>query len=355
MKKIFAISKSLILRVWHDKRTLFLIFFVPAFVMFVFGYSTGQIKNLKVFVINKDEGNLAKRIVENLDKEILNLKEEIDEEKAKNEIKQKRAFGAIVFEKDFSQSLILKKKAKIKLILDATLPEISAEIFKNLQKSIEKTTEGKIEFEKEFIFGKEGMRFIDFFAPGMIAMSSMFLSFGLTIISFVKEKISGTFERILACPISNFKIVLGYLVAFLPINFVQSLILLSVAILAFNVYLKGNLILVLFVIFLNSLVYQSLGLLFSSFAQSLHQASQFQMLILIPMLLVSGVLWPIESMPNLMQKISDFIPLKYSTSALRDVMIRGFGISQISKEISILFAFSFLFLFFAFFVVRQRR
>jgi ABC-2 type transport system permease protein len=353
MKKIFAISKNLLLKIWHDKRQLFLIFFVPCFVILVFGWSTGDIKNLKVFVSNRDEGVLdlrtgekifvSKEIIENLDKEILNLEEE-DEEIAREKIKNKEGFGTIVFEKDFSKDLILKNEAKIKLILDATSPSISETIISQLRKSIEKTIKGKFAIEKELVFGKEEMRFIDFFAPGIIATTSAFIAFMLTIISFVKEKVSGVYERILASPISSFEIILGYLIAFSIINILQSAILLLTAIFAFNIYLKGSFSLALFLIFLNGLAFQSLAFLFSSFAKNEYQAAQFMPLVLIPLLLISGIFWPIESMPSFMQKISKFSPLTHSAEALRDVAIRGFELSQISKEIVFLFLFAFLFL-----------
>jgi ABC-2 type transport system permease protein len=353
MRKVFAISKNLLLKIWHDKRTFFLIFFVPCFVILVFGWSTGDIKNLKVFISNKDEGLLdlktgekifiSKEIVENLDKEILNLKEE-GEEVAREKIKNKEGFGAIVFEKDFSKDLILKNEAKIKLILDATSPSISETIISQLRKSIEKTMKGKFEIERELIFGKEEMRFIDFFAPGIIAVTSAMIAFMLTILSFVKEKTLGIYERILASPISSFEMIFGYLIAFSFLNILQSSIMLLTAIFVLKIYLKGGLILTLFLIFLNSLVFQSMAFLFSSFAKNEDQAAQFQSLILIPLLLISGIFWPIESMPSFMQKISKLSPLTHSAEALRDVAIRGFEFSQISKEIVFLFLFAFLFL-----------
>jgi len=364
MRKVFAISKSLLLKIWHDKRTLFLIFFVPCFVMLVFGWSTGDIKNLKVFVSNKDEGFLdlrtgekiflSKEIVKNLDKEILNLKEG-DEKVVREKIKNKEGFGAIVFEKDFSKGLILKNEAKIKLILDATSPSISETIISQLRKSLEKTMRGKFEIEKELIFGKEEMRFIDFFAPGIIPAVSAFITFMLTIISFVKEKVSGVYERVLASPISPFEIILGYLIAFSILNILQSSILLLTAIFAFDIYLKGSFSLALFLIFLNSLAFQSLAFLFSSLAKNEYQAVQFQPLILLPLLLISGIFWPIESMPDFMQKISKFSPLAHSAEALRDVTIRGFEFSQISKEINFLLLFAALFLILNSFLITKRK
>jgi ABC-2 type transport system permease protein len=353
MRRTFAISKNLLLKIYHDKRTLFLIFFVPCFVVLVFGWSTGDIKNLKVFVSNKDEGFfnpkdrekifISKEILENLDKKVLNLKEE-KEEIAKEKIKNKEAHAAIVFEKDFSQNLILENKAKIRLIIDATSPAITETILSQLSKAFEKTAKGKFEIEKELIFGKENMRFIDFFAPGVIAMASSFIAFMLTIISFVKEKTSGIYERILASPISTPEIIIGYLVTFSLLSLLQSTILLLTALFIFNIYLKGSFILTLFIIFLNSFAFQAMAFFFSSFAKDERQAAQFQPLILIPLVLISGIFWPIESMPDFMQKISKFSPLTHSAEALRDVVIRGFEFSQISKEIIFLFFFALFFL-----------
>jgi ABC-2 type transport system permease protein len=364
MRRILAIAQNLLLKFYHDKRALFMTFFVPCFVMLVFGWSTGEVKNLKVFILNEDEGFLdprkgekaflSKEIVENIDKNILNW-EEGKEEIAREKIKKKRAVAAIVFDKDFTKNLVLKNEAKIKLILDATSPSITETILSQLRKSFGKVMGEKIKVEEELIYGKEEMRFIDFFAPGVITMASAFLSFMLTVISLVKERTSGIYERILATPITFFEIILGYLLSFSLLNILQSIVLILTAVFALNIYLKGSILLSLFIIFLNSFAFQSMAFLFSSFAKDERQAAQFQPLILIPLVLISGIFWPIESMPDFMQKISKFSPMTYSTEALRDVHIRGFSISQILTQISFLLLFTLFFLLLTYFVLAKRK
>jgi ABC-2 type transport system permease protein len=189
------------------------------------------------------------------------------------------------------------------------------------------------------VYGQDA-RFIDFFAPGVMGLAAMMVTFMLSIISFVHERSAFTLERVQTSPITEGEFVAGYALAFGLVGLVQSSVILGAAMLLFNIEIVGSPLVVLFIIFLLAVGVQGLGFLLSTMARTEFQAIQFLPLILFPSILLAGVFWPLEAVPEVLRPVSGLIPLTYAVDASRSVMIRGWGPEQVWVQLLILAAFA---------------
>ena len=199
---------------------------------------------------------------------------------------------------------------------------------------------GAMEFFKTInVYGEEA-EFVDFFAPGIMVLAVTMITVILTIISFVRERNAGTLSRIFSSPMTPGELVAGYAAAFGMIAALQSAELLVLGVLLFNVHVQGSLFLVLGLIILLAVGIEGLGILLSTLATNEFQAIQFIPLVIVPTLILSGIFWPIESMPTFFRPLSAVLPTTYAVDALRSVMVRGWGVTWVLPQIVILLAFT---------------
>ncbi len=179
-------------------------------------------------------------------------------------------------------------------------------------------------------------------APALLATLALFFGFLLTGISFLRERSQGTLERLMASPISRLDIVVGYLCGFFVFALIQTLIILLFTIYALKVSYHGDLwqIFVFQVIVVIGAV--NLGIFISTFARNEFQMVQFIPLIILPQVFLSGVLWPVEQMPDYLQWISAALPLTYAIDGLRDIMLSGQSLIDVGFELAVLVGFAVL-------------
>jgi len=233
----------------------------------------------------------------------------------------------------------------VTVYIDATNPNIAQAVLAEVQKAVtgvlvtEYGLAPTVSVVEDRVYG-EGAEFIDFFAPGVMGLAAMMVTFMISIISFVHERSSHTLERALTTPVTEGEFVAGYAIAFGFVALIQSAVILVAAMLLFQIQIEGSALLALAIIFVLGVGTQGLGFLLSSNAKSEFQAIQFLPLILFPSILLAGVFWPLESVPPLLRPISDFIPLTYAVDACRSVMIRGWGLADVWPQLTVLIAFA---------------
>jgi ABC-2 type transport system permease protein len=181
---------------------------------------------------------------------------------------------------------------------------------------------------------------LDYTAPAMLAMLILFFGFLLTGISFLRERSQGTLERRMASPISRLDIVGGYLLGFLLVVLIQTLIIFFYMIYVLNVNYQGDLWQILVFQVLIGISAVCLGTFFSVFARNEFQMIQFIPLIIVPQMFLCGLLWPVSEMPNYLQWIAKFLPLTYGVDGIRALMLQGQSLLDIGKEVGVLAAFA---------------
>jgi ABC-2 type transport system permease protein len=176
----------------------------------------------------------------------------------------------------------------------------------------------------------------------LIGFFSFFFAFLLAGVSFLRERTSGTLERLLATPIRRSEIVLGYLAGFGIFTLIQASLIAWYSVQVLGMSMSGNIVNMLLINLLLSLTALTLGTLLSSFASSEFQIIQFIPIIIVPQAFFSG-LFNLDAMNPVLQKLSYIMPLYYGADAMRGIMIRGEGIGDIQLDIYVLAGLSIIF------------
>ena len=181
---------------------------------------------------------------------------------------------------------------------------------------------------------------LDHIAPALLATLALFFSFLLTGISFLRERSQGTMERLTASPVSRLDIVVGYLLGFFVFALTQTLIIVLFTIYVLGINYHSDLWQVFVFQIVVITVAVNLGIFISTFARNEFQMIQFIPLIIVPQIFLSGVIWPVEQMPDYLQLLSTILPLKYAVDGLRDIMLAGKSLLDVTLELSVLVGFA---------------
>lgn len=356
LSRAFAITKRIFIGLRHDRRTLALILVAPLLAMFIFGIAfSGDVTNVAVVVVNLDEGPLAEAIISNLDEDTLDIRYMDSGEDAIEDVENGEAWAVIVFPHGFTENVMAKLQGGspagatvISVKADKSNVNVATAVIRSVTDAAMETMsqagrEMPISIEDSPVYG-EGAEFIDFFVPGIMAFAVFLLTTLLTLLSFVGERTNGTLERLVASPMTESEIVVGYAIAFGIIGILQASLLLIVATLVFDIIIVGNPFLAFMIVALLAVVSVSLGILLSSAAKREAQAVQFIPLIILPTFLLAGIFWPVEAIPSILRPLSYLIPPTYAVEAMRSVVLRGWGPADIWLEIVVLLAFALVFL-----------
>jgi ABC-2 type transport system permease protein len=366
-KRTFAVTRKVLRSLKHDRRTVGFLVLMPIFMIAIFGFTFGgEVKGVEVYVVNLDQGagnvSYSDLIVAHLQQdETFKIKEIVTPASGladpvaygRDKVESGDAWACIVFPADFTMDIVtyapgntsILDAAAITLLLDGSNTNIMQAVTSSVQTSLavvlyqDAGFTSPVRVDADKVYG-DGMGFIDTFAPGVISLAVMMVTFMLSIISFIHERTTGTLARLLSTPVTEGEVVLGYAMAFGLIGLVQSLMVLATALVLFDIQVEGSLLLVLLTIFLLGVGMQGLGFLLSANARTEFQAIQFIPLILFPSILLSGVFWPIQAVPEILRPISYFLPLTYAIDGARSVMVRGWGLEQVWPDLVILTLFA---------------
>jgi ABC-2 type transport system permease protein len=201
------------------------------------------------------------------------------------------------------------------------------------------------------LYGSPDADFLDSFAPALLGFFGFFFVFVLTGVSFLRERVGGTLERLLATPVRRSEIVAGYSVGFGMFATLQVVVILLIAfgsltvpaigpLPAFDVGLgisnAGSPALAFLIVFLLAIGAVNLGIFLSTFARSELQVIQFIPIVIVPQGLLGGVFWSIGSLPDPLQPVARILPLTYAIDGLRNVLIRGDGLGSAALQLDVL-------------------
>ncbi len=373
--RIMAISRRVFRDLANDKRSLAMLFIAPIFAMCVFGVAfSGDVEGVNVIIVNQDQGftppfsgettYLSKEIINNLNTTILNIQNMNNIDEARLIVEKGQASAVIIFPEDFSKNAILKSQnqsypsnSEIIIEGDDSITNIKNAISKSVNQAlsdtlIENGVTPAIKVTSDPIYGEDA-DFIDFFVPGILAFVVYLLTTIITLITFVGERSNGTLERVMASPVTEGEVVTGYAITFGTMGVIQVALLLSIAILVFNVMVVGNVLLAFLAVAILAITCQALGILLSSLAKRPEQAIQFLPFVILPAFLLSGVFWPLQAIPEWLRPFSYLVPPTYAVDACRAVMLKGWGIDKIWPDILALVIFALFFLILAVWTLKR--
>ncbi|WP_042142215.1 ABC transporter permease [Paucisalibacillus sp. EB02] len=210
------------------------------------------------------------------------------------------------------------------------------------------------ELEVNYLHGSSEMGQFDYFGPVLLGFFVFFFVFIIAGVSFIRERTTGTLERLLSTPMRKWEIVSGYVIGFGIVTMIQSTIIAAYTIYVLDMMMEGSFFYLLLIILSLSFTALTLGILISSFANNELQMIQFIPVIVVPQVFFSG-LFNLETISNWLSWIGPITPLYYAAEALRDVMVRGFGWNEIYLEIFVLLGFSILFMILNIIALRKYR
>jgi len=352
MIHIFAIAQRKSKQLIRNKKLLAFTVLTPAFQIFLFFIAIGpDPKGLNFAVVNQDAGinfgslhyNLGAMVVNNMKSDIFNLHNYSDLDLAIAGVKKGKDWGVVYIPTNFTSDMQNKfisrdpnvnYQTTLHLYLDMSNYQITVliqqkilEAFESMASFVSNITVSPIEID-EAVYGSTEVRFKNFLAPGMIALICFAHSIGITAVAFVREKNDGTMDRIYAAGVNSRSIIIGHYLISNVILMVQTGTLLTLVIFVFKVTIQGSIGWVIVILLALGGVGMSLGLLISGAATIETEAVQLSLSAYFPALLMSGVIWPVESIPGWMAWVSYGLPTTWAAQALRSIMIRGWGIEN---------------------------
>lgn len=320
----------------RDKRTMLILFGMPVVMMLLFGFAiTTDVKNVRTVVVTSQMDHLTQAAIERLSQsEYFTVTQAVaTPQEAERLIRSQKADMAVVFAQDFAS-----KKSGIQFIVDGSDPNMATQ-WTNYAQGVLTNMQGSI-VNSKMLYNPQ-MKSAYNFVPAIMGMLLMLICAMMTSISIVREKERGTMEVLLVSPIRPLMVIIAKAVPYLVLAFGILITILLMARYVLGVPLQGSVAWILAVSTLYILLALSLGLLISNIAQTQLVALLLSaMVLLMPVVMLSGMMFPVESMPQILQWIAAVIPPRYYIDAMRKLMIMGVGIGDVLKEVAILTVFT---------------
>ena len=316
----------------RDKRTMLILFGMPLVLMLIFGFAiTTDVKNVRTVVVTSSMDHLTQQAVDRLAaSEYFTITQVVaTPREAELAIRSQKADMAIVFGPDFAS-----KRSGLQLIVDGADPNM-AQQWTNYATAVLLNADGGATNTK-MLYNPQ-LKSAYNFVPAIMGMLLMLVCAMMTSISIVREKEKGTMEVLLVSPVKPLMIIIAKAIPYLVLAFVILVIILLMARFVLGVPLVGSLFWIIVISVIYILLALSLGLLISNVAKTQLVALLLSaMVLLVPIVMLSGMLFPVESMPRVLQWISAVIPPRYYIEAMRKLMIMGVGIKAVAREVLIL-------------------
>lgn len=344
-RRILAVARKSLSQFRHDRRTLGFVVGMPLLMVLAFGYAFGgQVHDVRTLIVNQDLGPMGTRLVANITGDTLALEAYPDIDSARAEVQAGRAWAAVWLPQNFSLAL-LGRTAVIHVFLDGSSPPIVSAVLGKLRASVEAAFSGAgggaaLSLDQDYVYGSTSTRFIDSFAPGIIALAVLMVTTIFSVIIIVREKSGGMLERLFSTPLRPMELVLGHAAALSLVAVAQSTVVLGASLLLFQVQVVGGVPLVFAILLMFAVGNQGLGMVASAAARNELQAVQFIPLVLFPSLLLTGVFYPLEAIPGGLRPLSWFVPMTYANDALHSVMLRGWGAAEVGVDLIVLGAYA---------------
>ena len=358
MQRLLSIIKKEIIQIKRDPPSLIMAFVLPIIMLLIFGYAvTTDVEHIKSAVFDQDKSAESRGLVQMFkntgyfdpDLNVSNFKEMtylIDSGKAR---------VGIIIPPDYSKKLHRNEPAQLQLLVDGSDPLVARTALSTAQvitqsksfdlkiKTLQQTGLGinlKPAVDLRYrVWYNPNMESMKFNIPGLIGLIMQNITMLLTAFALVRERERGTLEQLIITPVKPIELIVGKLVPYIVIAFLDVLVILGFGIFWFNVPVNGSVVELLGLSFVFLMGALGLGMFVSTVAKTQLQAMQIGFMIILPSVLLSGFMFPRESMPKIIQTIGYFIPLTYFLRILRGIILKGVGIHYLWKDVLLLAVF----------------
>ena len=362
--RIFAISQKVFIELLRDKRTLLLLFAVPIFIMWLMNaaFSASTETDVTIAVVGVSE-NITKSLD---DVQHITARDFQSQDSAQDALEKEKVDAILSFKDENHYQVTYAntdpgKTTMTRQVINSTLKQVQVqELIDNLKKAQQanlqaqvQSTEGQmtqtttspddssqinIKLSENYIYGDKNTTFFTKMTPILMGFFVFFFVFLISGMALLKERTSGTLDRLLATPVKRSDIVFGYMLAYSLVAALQTFVIVLSTIWLLDLEVLGNIGDVIIVNIIFALVALSFGLLLSTLAKSEFQMMQFIPLVVTPQIFFSGII-PLDAMADWVQSLGKFLPLYYAGHALSKIILNGTSILQLGFDISILLIF----------------
>jgi ABC-2 type transport system permease protein len=337
----------------RDRRTLAMIFVVPIAIMGLYFWllKDGLSLNLTLAVVSQErEARAYKAFVEVLGAQQGLTVLEDPGPTAVDAVARTGADAAIELPTGFFAALARNEEPRFAIRIEGTKSGVEPMVTRIADAALTRTrlalvpvrglrlTSGAAA-DISYHYPTRGFRFVDLAAPAFIAFFLYFISFLLTCVAFLRERSSGTLERMLVSPLSSAALILGYLIAFFVMGSLQGGVLLVFSTWVLGIRTVGGLAWALMPMLVTVLLGVTMGIFFSELARNEFQVIQFIPLVVIPQVLLSGIIFDVGTLPMAFQHMAAALPLTYTANILKGMLLKGQGIAELKGDFLALGAF----------------
>lgn len=339
----------------RDGRTMLILFVLPVMQVLLFGFAlTNEVKNAKIAIVDYSNSSTSKKVISRFSssgyfviKKYLNSVNEIEEEFKNGEIQM-----VLVFSSNFESKLYREANSEIQLISDAsdlntanTLQAYAKAIIAKYNKEINASEKiSGIDIRTKMMYN-QNLKAVFLFIPGVMALVLMIISAMLTAVTLAKEKEMGTYDILVLTPLKPITIIIGKVTPYFLLSVFNSVLIISMGIFVFGLPIRGNIISLLLHCVLFATTALSLGILISTKSKTQQEAMFISLIsLMLPTILLTGFIFPIESMAIPLQYISKILPATWFIDIVRTIMIKGLGIEFYFTKSLILILMTLLFI-----------
>ncbi len=356
MKRFFGFVKKEFYHIFRDYRSVIVLFGMPIAQIMLFGYAINtDLKDAHIAILDQSKDEITTKLTQKIISSgyfklnvNLNSVSDIEPNFRTGKIKE-----VIIFEENFAKKLKKDGTAGIQLIADASDPN-NANLIVNYTNAIinnyqmELLGEQKIPFQikpQALMYYNPEMKSVFMFIPGIITLLLMLVSAMMTSISIAREKELGTMEVLLVSPLKPALIIVGKVIPYVFLAFINAVTIILLGKFVFGMQIAGSYFLLLMVCLLFIITTLSLGVFISTISNSQMTAMLISFAgLLLPVILLSGFIFPVENMPLVLQWLSYIVPAKWFLIIIKAIILKGIGLSYFWKELLILIGMTLFFI-----------
>jgi ABC-2 type transport system permease protein len=369
-RRILVLSTRIVRQFLRDRRTLALLFLAPLLVMTLLNFVINGSAAGATLGIVPPPGPVGAALVQQLQSHLANQPNitinSVAADQVDATLRDGNADGILIFPADFLTQLQTGQTPTLTLRLDGSNPAAAQQLRQVVSLLVSAVTSSQatplgapggasVQVSASYLYGGPQYTQTDAMAPLLVGLFAFFFVFLLSSVAFLRERTQGTLERVLVSPLSKAELVLGYVFGFMLFALLQSIVILTFVLGVLRVHHTGNLGLLFLVTLTLTVASVNMGIFASAFARNELQVIQFIPLLLVPQVLLGGLFFPVATLPVVLKQLAYVMPLTYANYALKDVMLKGFGLSDIWTDVVFLAGFAILMVVGAALSLRQER
>jgi ABC-2 type transport system permease protein len=344
MRNIKAIIYKEIIHILRDRKTLMLVIFMPVMQVLIYGFGVNtDVRHLRTYIYDQDQTYLSRRLVDAfvqsdyfaVEKKVQSLAE------VRSGLDKGKASAALIIPVNFTGDILKKEGSKLQLLIDGTDSTPATVALNSSQAIVTSFMQSQglvhvpvmpVDFRPRLWYNPD-LKSTYFMLPGLIGLVVQLIVPMITATAIVREKERGNIEQLLVTPIKPYELILGKIIPYIIIGMIIALSIVMAMHFIFLVPIRGSILTLFCLTLVDIVVCLGIGLWASTIAENQQQASQIVMFFAMPSILLSGFIFPRETMPLWVHHVGYFIPMTYFLKIVRGIILKGMGFFDLIDQV----------------------